>query len=90
MLTVRSLLALGLSLTAAVEAFPGPQLNPRARTKATGGGRQKAQTAFAQAQQIPQGISTATDGSTILDMTAQIKYVFERSLSMREWDLANQ
>ncbi|ETS77802.1 hypothetical protein PFICI_09864 [Pestalotiopsis fici W106-1] len=70
MLTVRSLLALGL-LTA-VEAFPGPHLNPRARTKATGGGRQKAQTAFQQAQQIPQGISTATDGSTILDMTAEV------------------
>ncbi|KAK9419454.1 putative Cyclin-like f-box protein [Seiridium unicorne] len=71
MLTIRSLLALGL--LAAVEALPGPQLNPRARTKATtGGGKQKAQTAFQQAQQIPQGISTATDGSTILDTTAQV------------------
>ncbi|KAK6221935.1 hypothetical protein LQW54_001155 [Pestalotiopsis sp. IQ-011] len=70
MLTVRSLLALGL--LAAAEALPGPQLNPRAKAKATGGGRQKAQTAFQQAQQIPQGVSTATDGSTILDMTAQV------------------
>lgn len=70
MLTVRSLLAFGL--LAAAEALPGPQLNPRAKTKATGGGRQKAQTAFQQAQQIPQGVSTATDGSTILDMTAQV------------------
>jgi hypothetical protein len=75
MLTIRSILALGL-LTAA-EALPSPQLNPRAKTKATttGGGRSKAKTAFQQAQQIPQGISTATDGSTILDTTAQVKYV---------------
>ncbi|KAI1854159.1 hypothetical protein JX265_000563 [Neoarthrinium moseri] len=71
MLTIRSLLALGLLCT--VEAFPGPQLNPRARNRASsGGGRQKQQTAFQQAQQIPQGVSTATDGSTILDMTAQV------------------
>jgi hypothetical protein len=38
------------------------------------GGRKKA-TAQQQAAQIPQGISTATDGSTILDDTVNVKYV---------------
>lgn len=66
MLTIRTLLALGL--LAAAEALPGPQLNARAK-----GGKQKAQTAFQQAAQIPQGISKATDGSTIMDATVQIK-----------------
>ncbi|KAI0125163.1 hypothetical protein BJ170DRAFT_491281 [Xylariales sp. AK1849] len=69
MLTIRSLLV--LALVCAAEAAPG-QLDRRAKTKATGGGKQKAATAQQQAAQIPQGISTATDGSTILDTTAQI------------------
>lgn len=37
--------------------------------------RGKAQTAQQQAAQIPQGISQANDGSTILDTTAMIKCV---------------
>jgi hypothetical protein len=48
-----------------------PQRN-RGGNNASGGGRQKAQTAFQQAQAIPQGISTATDGSMILDDTVMV------------------
>lgn len=71
MLTVRSLSLLALGLLSAVEAAP------QSRSKATKkkGGKQ-ATTAFQQAQQIPQGVSTATDGSTILDTTAMVKYVY--------------
>lgn len=61
MLTVRSLVVLAAGLLAVDAA-------PQSRKK----GGQKATTAFQQAQQIAQGISTATDGSTILDTTAQI------------------
>lgn len=66
MLTIRSLLLLGL-LWATADA------SPQSRNR-KGGGRAR-QTAQQQAAQIPQGISQATDGSTILDMTANIKYV---------------
>ncbi|KAI0169747.1 hypothetical protein GGR52DRAFT_480602 [Hypoxylon sp. FL1284] len=63
MLTVRSLsLLLGLGLLSAVDAAPR-----KGRSSS-----QKATTAFAQAQQIPQGVSKATDGSTILDTTAMV------------------
>ncbi|KAI0897304.1 hypothetical protein F4806DRAFT_394897 [Annulohypoxylon nitens] len=67
MLTVCSLSLLALGLLSAVEAAP------QSRSKATKkkGGKQ-ATTAFQQAQQIPQGVSTATDGSTILDTTAMV------------------
>ncbi|KAI1392270.1 uncharacterized protein F4822DRAFT_122830 [Hypoxylon trugodes] len=74
MLTVRSLsLFLALGLLSAVEAAP----QSRGRTgRKKGGqiskGQQQATTAFAQAQQIPQGVSTATDGSTILDTNATV------------------
>jgi hypothetical protein len=53
-----------LTLTTAL-----PQRN---RGGNSGGNRAKAQTAFQQAQQIPQGISTATDGSMILDDTVMV------------------
>jgi hypothetical protein len=43
-----------------------------------GNGQAKAQTAQQQAAQIPQGISTATDGSTILDDTVTVKYAYLR------------
>ncbi|ORY67317.1 uncharacterized protein BCR38DRAFT_338502 [Pseudomassariella vexata] len=66
MLTVRSLLVLGLLW--AVEAAPQ---NRGGRGGRNGGG-QTAQTAQDQAAQIPQGISQATDGSTIVDTTATI------------------
>ncbi|OTB03986.1 hypothetical protein M426DRAFT_321279 [Hypoxylon sp. CI-4A] len=68
MLTVRSLsLLLALGALSAVEAAP-----KRNRNKGQTQQQQQATTAFAQAQQIPQGVSTATDGSTILDATAQV------------------
>ncbi|KAI0532690.1 hypothetical protein GGR58DRAFT_489319 [Xylaria digitata] len=67
MFTLRSLFLVGLSFCA-VEAAP------RIRNGGNGGGRGAAQrlTAQDQADQIPQGISTATDGSTILDATARV------------------
>ncbi|KAI5867770.1 hypothetical protein GGS23DRAFT_194651 [Durotheca rogersii] len=66
MLTVRSLslvFVLG-ALSLAAEGLPQNR-----------GGRNRqgaAATAFQQAQQVPQGISTATDGSTILDTNATV------------------
>jgi hypothetical protein len=69
MLNIRSLVTFGL--LCAVEALPGSTLESRAKNKATGG--QKQQTAQQQAAQIPQGVSKATDGGTILDMTATVK-----------------
>ncbi|TGJ88117.1 hypothetical protein E0Z10_g702 [Xylaria hypoxylon] len=68
MYTLRSLLLTGLSLCA-VEAAP------RNRNGGIGGGRGAASqrlTAQDQADQIAQGVSAATDGSTILDATAQV------------------
>ena len=73
MLTIRSFLLLGL-LWAAADAAP------QSRNRKAGG--RTRQTAQQQAAQIPQGISQATDGSTILDMTANIKYV---SLGPQSW-----
>ncbi|KAI1411434.1 hypothetical protein F5Y13DRAFT_58078 [Hypoxylon sp. FL1857] len=75
MLTVRSLsLLLAFGLLSAVEA--APQSRNRGGKARTGGKKgqqqQQATTAFEQAQQIPQGVSTATDGSTILDTTAMV------------------
>jgi hypothetical protein len=55
------------------------------RTKAGGKGAGRGQAAKATAQQqaaqVPQGLSTATDGSMILDDTVMIKYVFLHSMS---------
>ncbi|KAI1140706.1 hypothetical protein F5Y05DRAFT_282907 [Hypoxylon sp. FL0543] len=73
MLTVRSLsLLLALGALSAVDA--APQSRNRGGKARTGGkkGQQQAATAFEQAQQIPQGVSTATDGSTILDTTVMV------------------
>lgn len=54
-----------------VEALPQNQ-----RKKGKGKGKNTAAaTPQQQAAQIPQGVSQATDGSTILDMTARVKYV---------------
>ncbi|RWA02982.1 hypothetical protein EKO27_g12123 [Xylaria grammica] len=67
MFTLRALFLVGLSLCP-VEAAP--------RNRNGGGGRGAASqglTAQEQADQIPQGVSTATDGSTILDATARVK-----------------
>lgn len=74
MMTIRSLLTLGL-LWATADA------SPQSRNR-KGGGRTR-QTAQQQAAQIPQGVSQATDGSTILDMTANIKYVSLPGLPLR-------
>ncbi|OTA56871.1 hypothetical protein K449DRAFT_408310 [Hypoxylon sp. EC38] len=75
MLTVRSLsLLLALGALSAVEA--APQSRNRGGKARTGGRKgqqqQQATTAFEQAQQVPQGVSTATDGSTILDTTVMV------------------
>ncbi|KAI3320775.1 hypothetical protein HD806DRAFT_217142 [Xylariaceae sp. AK1471] len=68
MLTIRSLLLLGFLCTA--------QAAPRNRKgNGQGGAAQQQQqklTVQEQADQIPQGVSLATDGSTILDATAQV------------------
>ncbi|CAJ2503848.1 Uu.00g112420.m01.CDS01 [Anthostomella pinea] len=68
MLTIRSLLLLGLLCVA--EAAPGRKGNGNGNAQANT--QQTAQTAQEQADQIPGGISEATDGSTILDMTAEV------------------
>ncbi|KAI1146421.1 hypothetical protein F4825DRAFT_195943 [Nemania diffusa] len=73
MLTLRSLLLASLSLCL-VEAVPrnrNGKGNGNGRGAASQGQRQGL-TAQEQADQIPQGISIATDGSTILDATAQV------------------
>ncbi|KAI1397684.1 hypothetical protein F4819DRAFT_70734 [Hypoxylon fuscum] len=68
MLTVRSLsLLLALGALSAVEAAPR-----KTKGQKSSAGQQQATTAFAQAQEIPQGISTATDGGMILDTTAMV------------------
>ncbi|KAI2637605.1 hypothetical protein GGS26DRAFT_418091 [Hypomontagnella submonticulosa] len=77
MLTIRSLsLLLAFGALAAVEAVPQNRGNGGGRNRnkgqGNGGGGQQATTAFQQAQQVPQGVSTATDGSTILDTTANV------------------
>ncbi len=69
MLTVRSpvLLSflLSLSVLAGVHAAPKKSNN--------GGGGKASLTPQQQAAKVSQGISTATDGSTILDSTATVK-----------------
>ncbi|KAI0423885.1 hypothetical protein F5Y09DRAFT_173086 [Xylaria sp. FL1042] len=72
MLTLRSLFLVGLCLRA-TEAMPRNRNggNGNGRGSASQGGGQSL-TAQEQAQQIPQGLSTATDGSTILDTTARV------------------
>ncbi|KAI4866319.1 hypothetical protein F4820DRAFT_469001 [Hypoxylon rubiginosum] len=70
MLTVRSLsLLLALGALSAVEAAPRKGRNNNGQGQQQ---QQQAATAFEQAQQIPQGVSTATDGSSILDTTAMV------------------
>ncbi|KAI1359124.1 hypothetical protein F5Y08DRAFT_88582 [Xylaria arbuscula] len=68
MLNLRSLLLAGLCLYT-VEAAPR---NRNGGNRNGGGGQQQALTAQDQADQIPQGVSTATDGSMILDTTARV------------------
>ncbi|KAI1277247.1 hypothetical protein F5Y07DRAFT_107334 [Xylaria sp. FL0933] len=72
MFSLRSLFLLGLCLRA-TEALPGNRNggNGSGQSFASQGGGQRL-TAQEQAQQIPQGLSTATDGSTILDTTARV------------------
>ncbi|KAI0522280.1 hypothetical protein F5B22DRAFT_468915 [Xylaria bambusicola] len=67
MLNLRSLFAAALYLYM-VEASP----QNRNGRNGNGRGSQQRLTAQEQADQIPQGISTATDGSTILDTTARV------------------
>lgn len=54
-------------LSVSVEASP-------ARKGSSSGGQSSSQTLQQQAAAIPQGISQATDGSTILDTNATVKY----------------
>ncbi|KAI1122813.1 hypothetical protein F5Y10DRAFT_281391 [Nemania abortiva] len=71
MLTLRSLVLTGLSLCL-VEALPRNR-NGNGNGRGTASqGQQQSSTAQEQADQIPQGLSVATDGSTILDTTAQV------------------
>jgi hypothetical protein len=59
------------SVLAITSAFPQRNRNGNGRN---GGGRTQQATAQQQAGQVPQGISTAQDGSTILDDTVMVKY----------------
>ncbi|KAI0118418.1 hypothetical protein GGR51DRAFT_216407 [Nemania sp. FL0031] len=68
MLTLRSLILTGLTLCL-VEASPR---NRKGNGNGRGAASQQSLTAQEQADQIPQGLSVATDGSTILDTTAQV------------------
>lgn len=69
MLNLRSLLVASLCLYT-IEAAPR---NRNSGNRNGGGGGQQSLTAQEQADQIPQGLSTATDGSMILDTTARVK-----------------
>ncbi|KAI1424588.1 hypothetical protein F5Y12DRAFT_785267 [Xylaria sp. FL1777] len=71
MLSLRSLFFLGVCLCP-TDAMPRNRNggNGNGQSGASQGGQSL--TAQEQAQQIPQGLSTATDGSTILDTTAQV------------------
>lgn len=70
MFTLRSVLLASLSLCL-VEAAPRNRNGNGQGSNSQG--QQQQSTAQEQADQIPQGISQATDGSTILDATAQVK-----------------
>ena len=78
MLTIRSpfatalALLLVLSIVLGVHAAPSPAPQ-RKKAKGKGGAAATKLTSQQQAAKIPQGISEATDGSTILDMTATVK-----------------
>ena len=69
MMTIRSLLVL-LLVNSTVHALPQQR-----NRNGNGNGNTQAQTPQQQAAAIPQGISEATDGSTILDTTATVKWV---------------
>lgn len=74
MLTIRS--SAGVALLGLLSAFVGDVAAvPQNRKGGNRGGGQTQQTLQQQAAEIPQGVSQATDGSTILDMTATVKYV---------------
>jgi len=78
MWTIRSPLALVALLVLGVafdvtEAAPQNRGGRQRGGNRNGGGQTQQQTPQQQAAQIPQGISQATDGSTILDMTATVK-----------------
>lgn len=72
MLTIRFALVALLTIFGEVQAVP--QTRGRKGGNRNGGGNAAAQqTPQQQAAAIPQGISQATDGSMILDMTATVK-----------------
>lgn len=67
----------------------GVQAAPKRKGNGNGGGgggdgATQAQTPQQQAAQIAQGVSQATDGSTILDTTARVKCVYLRGQVARE------
>lgn len=71
-----------LALFAQAAPSPEPQRNNRGGNRGNRGGNGGGgggATAQEQAAQRPQGVTTAADGSTILDMTADVKYVSPHS-----------
>jgi hypothetical protein len=71
MASLRSLAIVALSLFTVANA---QRRNRGGRTRGgNGGGTTQQLTSQQQAAQIPDGISTATDGSTILDTTETVK-----------------
>lgn len=72
MLTIRS--PVGVALLALLSVFVGDvSAVPQNRGGKKGSG--KTLTPQQQAAQIPQGVSKATDGSTIMDTNVTVKYV---------------
>lgn len=70
MLTIRFALVALLTIFGEVQAVPQ---NRKKGGNRNGGNAAAQQTPQQQAAAIPQGISQATDGSMILDMTATVK-----------------
>lgn len=75
MLTIRFALVALLTVFGEVQAVPQNRGRKGGNRNGGGGGgnTQAQQTPQQQAAAIPQGISQATDGSMILDMTATVK-----------------
>lgn len=71
MLNIRFALVALLTIFGEVQAVP--QTRGRKGGNRNGGNAAAQQTPQQQAAAIPQGISQATDGSMILDMTATVK-----------------
>lgn len=74
MLTIRA--SVGVALLALLSAFVGDVAAvPQNKGSGKKGGATAKQTPQQQAAAIPQGLSKATDGSTIMDTNVTVKYV---------------